>query len=137
MMVHLNTDRDSAYRDVHNALEAAKAAGRIAGHVSFDKCELGNSRSHTTRINVHLEAWCNGGTCGHRWANTGMVGADTSTKAATYDEWGWFLAELFDQHPDAWAGRYRGIEGFHAKAGRTYDPKAVQVYHPLSDGVPA
>lgn len=137
MLVHLNTDRNTAYADVHRALNTAKAAGRIAGHVSFDKCELGNSRSHTTRVNVHLMAICDGRphcTAGHRYANTGMAGADTSAKAATYGEWGWFLAELFDQHPDAWAGPYKGIDGFRALAGRGAEPRG-KVFRPVSDGV--
>ena len=50
-----------------------------------------------------------GATTGHRYANTGMAGADSSMRAASYDDWGWFLAELFDAHPDAWAGLYKGL----------------------------
>ena len=136
MRIHLNTDRTAAEAVIRHALITAKGAGRIAGHVYFDKLTTGNSRSHTTAADVHLFANCGDGKCpaGHRYANTGMAGADSSMRAASYDDWGWFLAELFDAHPDAWAGPYKGLAVFEAKAGRQGGPA---VYLPVSAGVPA
>jgi hypothetical protein len=138
MRIHLNTDRESAPGVILDALRAAKAAGRITGHVYFDKLTTGNSRSHTTAAVVHLYADCTGKCpAGHRYANTGMAGADSSMRAASYDDWGWFLAELFDVHPDAWAGRYKGVDGFRALAGRGHKDDRSHVYLPVSAGVPA
>jgi len=123
MRVHLNTDRTGARTDIMDALDAAKRAGKVSAHVYFDRFDHGNSRSHQTAVELHLEASCEGRqggcTAGHRWANSGKYGAEsdnngTGTRAATYDEWGWFLAYLFAQYPDAWAGQYRGRDSFHA-----------------------
>lgn len=122
MRVHLNTP--AAISDAHAALRSAKAAGKVSIHVYFDRLIDGRSRSHTAALDVHLAADCDGtrGGCpdGHRWANTGMAGADQSNRAATYDEWGWFLAYLFAQHPDARAGQYKGADHFHATARGDY-----------------
>jgi hypothetical protein len=139
MRIHLNTDRAAAEAVIRHALITAKGAGRVAGHVYFDKLTTGNSRSHTTAADVHLFANCGDGKCpaGHRYANTGMAGADSSMRAASYDDWGWFLAELFDAHPDAKAGPYKGIDGFRTLAGRGHKDDRSHVYLPVSAGVPA
>lgn len=41
-------------------------------------------------------------------------------QAATWDEWGWFLAHLFTVDPNAVAGPYKGSEDFHRKTANVY-----------------
>lgn len=41
-------------------------------------------------------------------------------KAASYADWGRFLAHLFDVDPDAIAGLYKGADDFHEKTGYAF-----------------
>ena len=44
--------------------------------------------------------------------------------AASWTEWGWFLARVFEQDPDARCGDYRGEADFHAQTGgRFIEPR--------------
>lgn len=36
-------------------------------------------------------------------------------KAATYEEWGAFLVQIFHHDPKAICGGYKGVEDFHEK----------------------
>jgi hypothetical protein len=86
--------------------------------VSVDVTEHG-SHSRARSFDVSLT-----GTSGRR-TNTGRYGApvDDDTFAATWDEWGIFLAYLFSVDPNAWAGGtrkrpiYDGREDFHSATG--------------------
>lgn len=122
MKIHLPAGRNAAYSAIRDALAAAKDAGQIHPNVGFDKLTDAGSRSHQSAFDVHLYATDRRG--GHRWANTGMSGADTGTYAATYDEWGWFFAHLFAAHPTAKAGSgpraYDGEARFHELTGDAY-----------------
>lgn len=118
MKIHMPTTESEARRAITAALTAAKDAGQIHSNVGFDKLDKAGSRSHPSAFDVHLYAASKAG--GHRYANTGMVGADGGTYgtyAATYGEWGWFFAHLFQTHPSAKAGSgpraYDGADRFH------------------------
>lgn len=41
-------------------------------------------------------------------------------KAATYDEWGWFLKALFTIDPRAICGPYKGVADFHNRTSRAF-----------------
>lgn len=53
---------------------------------------------------------------GRRWKNTGRWGA-SHVKAATREQWGWYIAALYVLDPDAVIGEYRGYHDFHTKTG--------------------
>lgn len=67
------------------------------------------SRSHARAFEVRLE-----GNGSHR--NSGQYGADTAEKAATWDEWGAFIAALYEVDPDAlW-----GSQKYQVYSNRTH-----------------
>lgn len=100
--------------DVRNALQTAKEAGKCSVLVSFDKLEIHQSRKREGAFEVKLR-W-NGmkikgdGRC---WTNSGSAGSG-GHYAAMYDEWGWFIAELFKADPEAIFGSYDGVDGFNS-----------------------
>ncbi len=62
--------------------------------------------------------------------NTGTNGAASYDRgysgnlAASWTEWGWFLARVFEEDPDARCGDYKGAEDFHAQThGRFIEPR--------------
>lgn len=103
-----------------SALLAAKDAGTIPPHVYFDQLSPAGSRTRTYGGNVHLCASHKAIGDRRRYANTGFSGADRDTLAATYDEWGHFLAALFDLDPTAVAGPYKSRDDFHAQTSGKY-----------------
>lgn len=64
----------------------------------------------TRRIDgVHLRS-----NSGRYFPNSGVRGADhDSGMAASWTEWGWFLARVFERDPKARCGQYKGVEGFN------------------------
>jgi hypothetical protein len=57
------------------------------------------------------------------WANSGGYGAD-GFKAATWDEWGWFLAHLFEVDPSVRTRDYADASNFHRKTHNRFQPSA-------------
>jgi hypothetical protein len=109
--------------DVRDALDRAKQRGHVDRLVIFDVLEVKGSRTRKNGFEVHLE-WL--GTKvkgdGRRWTNTGQRGADTGGMyAATYDEWGWFIAELFDKDENAVFGQYKGLDHFNTYTKYAYE----------------
>lgn len=133
MKLHTNLD----YMGVAYALKKAKDDG----HVTQDVCFQGSlvphgSRTHPRAFEVQL------GTedktslpCGYtdqyghkmnvrRYKNSGSCGAASewatgcNVYAATWDEWGWFIAAVFDADPQArFDTRYLSRADFDAKTG--------------------
>lgn len=99
--------------DVRRGLDAPKLHGDIDRNVIVEVTRKG-SRSHSYAYDVSLE-WVGDKVKGdgRRHKNSGKYGADTGTYAAFYDEWGWFLAQLFELDPNMVAGRYKGYTDFH------------------------
>lgn len=99
--------------DVQDAMKRAKDRGGVDRLVCFDTLAPRGSRSRKNGFEVRLE-WV--GTKvkgdGRRFTNSGNGGA-SDTYAAFYEEWGWFLAEVFDMDPDAKLDRYEGRDSFH------------------------
>lgn len=64
---------------------------------------------------------------GRYYPNPGTGGYDRGYQghlAASWTEWGWFLARVFEQDPDARCGDYRGEADFHAQTGgRFVEPR--------------
>jgi hypothetical protein len=61
--------------------------------------------------------------------------------AASWTEWGWFLARVFERDPHARCGDYRGAEDFHAQTGQRFTnpwtPRERQVRRELARQHPA
>lgn len=110
MRLHTNT---LTWSSMHEALEAAKTKGHIPQHVVFEACAEYRSRKRAKGIEVKLATYDKEPGDGRRWTNTGNRGANSEQNgeglyAATWDEWGWFLAEVFDADPGATCNWYDG-----------------------------
>jgi hypothetical protein len=123
MIIHTSLTMNQVY----DSLFAAKNAGKITEDVYFDKLNSSNSRSHDRKFDLHIgtdeqgtrpdgkkRAYSNSG---HNGANSGPY---FNVWAATYDEWGWFLAELFRRDPLAKCSRYGNRDDFNAKTDDNY-----------------
>lgn len=55
-----------------------------------------------------------------RRPNSGQYGADRDEYAATYDDWGHWIARLFEIDPDAKMTYYRDRDDFHAQTDNAY-----------------
>lgn len=102
MKIHTNKINGGDLRDAAN----------IAG-VSFAKNDLHGSRTrdHAWKIQLH-------GTSSRR-PNSGHSGA-ADGYAATWDEWGIFLAHLFKVDPEIVCQQYNGAAEFRRKTGGRY-----------------
>lgn len=117
MRLHTNI---LGYSDVYNQLTRSKHAGQVDSFVSFEILEQRGSRTHSHAFEVQL-SW-DGDKIkgdGRRFKNTGKSGAD-SVYAASYDEWGWFIARLFEMDPTAKFGHYSGADNFHGHTKFAY-----------------
>ena len=92
------------------------AAARRAG-VSFERLEQKGSRKRARKFDVILEG---SGRTGGAWGNSGSYGA-AQYVAATWDEWGVFLAALFTADPEAWTDAYTSAEHFRWSTAGRYD----------------
>lgn len=113
MKIHTDTE---TLIIVNRAFRAARAAGQIGPDVYTDKLIQAGSRTRRYAADVHLASSTGGpGTDHPRRPNSGGYGADGSRDlyAATYAEWGWFIAHVFAIDPDAVVGPYKGIDDFH------------------------
>lgn len=92
------------------------AAARRAG-VGFERLEQRGSRRRARKFDVILEG---SGQTGGAWGNSGTYGA-AQYAAATWDEWGIFLAALFTVDPEVYTDAYDGAEHFRWSTGARYD----------------
>lgn len=123
MKLHSNILTES---DIRDALETAKQRGNIDRSVVFDVLERKGSRKRSHGFEVHLE-WLGNKVKGdgRRWTNSGNRGADSygngrGTYAATYDEWGWLIAELFGKDEHMIFGHYEGMDNFDSRTKFAY-----------------
>jgi len=100
---------------IHTALNGSDvtAAARMAG-VQFERCSLHKSRTHTRAYDVILSG------SNTRRRNTGTSPYRTDDYAATWDEWGIFLAELFRRDPQIKCAYYRDAADFHWQTGNRF-----------------
>jgi hypothetical protein len=122
MKLHTNVLTE---QDIRDALESEKASGRIAPYVRFKVMDPKGSRSHMRAFEVQLESVDCIARDGRRRGNDGAYGAMQEMWAATYDEWGFFLAALFRVDPDLICGTvknpvYDGVDDYNEKTAETY-----------------
>lgn len=128
MRLHSN---EHSWDSIHRALATQKGLGNVAHSVYIDKCEPHGSRSHDKAFEVHLA--CDEKVKGDKrfWTNSGNRGANseangTGTYAATYDEWGYFIAQLFDVDPQMKFGTYTDHDQFHRVTEYKYNDYLVE-----------
>lgn len=107
--------------EIRQALALAQEAGDVADHIEFDQFSPAGSRTRQHGWDVHLGTRRRDSRVdGKLRPVAAYYGVHGQLKAATYDEWGHFLAELFGMDEDAIAGPYKGREDFHAKTAYAY-----------------
>jgi hypothetical protein len=101
---------------IHTSLTERQMWQALPEGVSFDRISESGSRTHRRKFNVLLTG------SGYR-VNTGRYGAG-DWQGATWDEWGLFLANVYDADPSALCPvpGYRSRIHFHVlTAGRFTD----------------
>ncbi len=119
MRLHTNTLKEN---DIYVALNNAKDAGKIDRLVQFETLEDKGSRTRERAFEVQL-GWYGEKVKGdgRRWKNTGNNGADSDgCYAATYDEWGWFIAELYRLDSALVFGHYKDRATFNTMTKNAY-----------------
>lgn len=110
------------------ALLKGRNAGVIDPGVHPDKMEARGSRSRARAWEIHL------GTNTKTRDYTGKLRRRPSNSAdpdslaefgATYAEWGWFIAFLFEADPDLMFGPYTSLEVFDRVTRYAFDPADV------------
>lgn len=121
--MRLHTDLHTP-ESIDAALERAKAAGKIPRHVSLYEHGWHGSTSRARGAEIKLGTDTKLPGDRRRWTNTGRHGSSATwgegVYAATWAEWGWFLAELFAHDPHASCSRYEGEAGFHDSTGGVF-----------------
>lgn len=108
--------------DIRRALRQAQANGQIADDVFMVEFVASGSRSRARSWAIQLGALDKGSgpTKSRHYKNSGVGEINRSIWAASYDEWGWFIAQLFAVDPDATFGPYLGLDSFNAQTASKY-----------------
>lgn len=132
MRIHFTKNHENPAAIAYAALNECQAAGTVAEHVGFKTLTVHRGGpGFAYALEIQLEA--SERDRGRRAGNSGSYGAMNAAYdgyAATYDEWGFFLAALYRMDEGArcapnfkrnYAAYYDAAD-FHEKTGRTYDP---------------
>jgi hypothetical protein len=117
--MRIHSDTLSKMHLIHALQEAGLQYEGV--HLNFNGTH--GSRSHHRAFEVTLRATPGKDRNGkvRRWPNGGSYGADTGYgKAATYDEWGYFIAEVYRKDPDAKVGPYDNLADFTRQTRGAY-----------------
>jgi hypothetical protein len=115
-------------QDVRDALADTKLAGQMTDDVEFVQFTPRGSRSHLHGFLIQLGTYDqhSGPANSRHYKNSGQYGATSeyfqgeNIWAATYDEWGWFIARIFALDPEARFGHYRDRDDFNRQTGYKY-----------------
>lgn len=108
--------------DVRAAMRAAVLDSKITPDVHFVIFAPEGSRLRRYGYEIQLGTFdkTSGPTSSRRFKNTGYAGAGR-VWAATYDEWGWLIAELFKIDPALIFGQWKhGVDRFHSDTANAY-----------------
>ena len=117
--------------EVYNSLIVTKARELMTEDIFFHQLIEQPSKSHPHGFIIQLATtdqqsgpknsryYKNTGKRGAH-SETGLGRADESLWAATYDEWGWFIADLFERDPGASFGHYKTAAKFHEMTKNKY-----------------
>lgn len=132
MRIHFTENHEHPATIAYAALTECQSAGTVAGHVGFKTLTVHRGGpGFAYALEIRLEAAVRDR--GRRAGNSGSYGAmqaEYDGYAATYDEWGFFLAALYRMDEGARCAPnfkhdtadYYDAADFHEKTGRTYDP---------------
>ena len=96
-------------------------AARAAGRGIYADAHVHGSRSRHHAFEIKLET--GGGTDCHGTPRRRRADTGSSGYGATYDEWGYFIAALFDIEPTATFGPYKSARDFDEKTRFAYAPE--------------
>lgn len=108
------------WKEVHEALQRAKDSGKVAEHIHFEIFTDHGSRTHKRAFEIQLGTYNKVAGDKRGWKNSGTHGAG-AVYAATYDEWGWFIAELYAKDENMIFGHYKGYDHFLKYTNYAYD----------------
>lgn len=109
MRIHSDVLTSGAIYNATDAATRATGGNPAVRAVRPTKLELHGSRKRQRAFEVLLTG-----------SNSRGQNGDPRTPAATYDEWGWFLAHLFTVDPEMTCTYYASAEDFHAKTDGKY-----------------
>lgn len=116
MRIHTDTLTES---DLYRALHAAWGDDDARNHTGHGHFWLVKAEKHGSRKRDHAfeVALAGDGTVSKRRRNPGTSANRSAQEdyAATWDQWGWFLAELFKRDPNMTTQYYATEAEFHAK----------------------
>ena len=107
MRIHTNLLTES---DIRGLVPATAYVGKLSTHKS-------RKRSHAFELNL-------GGS-----GRTGGQWGQQDGKAATWDEWGMFLAALYEADPDAVTPYYEDADDFDFRTGGRFDDLTPEEQH--------
>lgn len=119
----LHSDVVATEQTIREALQRAKDAGHVGSSVYFHILDARASRSKKNGFEIQLGCSDKVKGDGRGWKNTGTRGADSGSYgmyAATYDEWGWFIAELYTLDAEMVLGHYKSLENFDSHTRFAY-----------------
>lgn len=119
------------HKDIVHALRTQRDLGRVGPNTYTAVLNEHGSRKRARAWEIKLEAIEKIPGDGRRFGNSGGYGSTSQTTgeySATYDEWGWFLAELYRLDPDLITPYYENVQDFHEKTGMTYNPMGLLRY---------
>jgi hypothetical protein len=111
--------------EITDALRDVKSQGLVSLAVRFDQLETAGSRTHRFCHRVHI-AVTERDAVHRRYSNSGTCGA-SGRWSATWEDWGWFIAEIFRCDPGARAGRYDSADHFRELTGNLFGPERSAV----------
>lgn len=104
---------------INEAMTHVKERGLVADGIYFVQFAYENSQSHPYGYLIQLGTNENT-TPGNKRRGRKQVANGDRIWAATYDEWGWFIAEIFECDPNAKFGYYKNYDDFHEKTGHLF-----------------
>lgn len=111
------------HSDVLTYVDMARAATSVEAHtgstVDFLRFDRHGSRKRSRAFEIQLRS---DGRLTHRHTMN-----DCNAYAATWDQWGWFIAHLFSVDPDAIVGPYNGLDDFNWQTDDKFTLTANQV----------
>jgi len=107
MRIHTNQPRSALY-------------AALPGGVDLDGASMHGSRKRPHAFEVSLVVWDGGKGTAHPRRRNFSYGHGKEGYAATYDEWGYWLAALYELDPEMIAGPYKSRDDFHAQTNNDY-----------------
>jgi len=114
--------------EVYNSLIVTKARELMTEDIYFHQLIEQPSKTHPKGYIIQLATTDqrSGPKNSRYYKNTGKRGANSERNtgealwAATFDEWGWFIADLFERDPGARFGHYTTAAKFHEMTKNKY-----------------